>query len=137
MKKTDLLMLLVLGLNCTGCKKDKTTEALRGTYKGKLVITNYAPKSISETDVELTLNSKNYSSTKGSGTFQLLEENVLDFKDINNWLANFDWKTILMGKYKYEKKGDSLILIKIFNPPGDRESLVPWPVYRYRLALVK
>lgn len=46
----------------------------------------------------------------GSGSFEILKDDLLDFKDKNVWMANFDWGLILNGKYKYRFKGDSLIL---------------------------
>jgi hypothetical protein len=70
--------------------------------------------------VEVNFSSDSYQSTGnsnyipagGSGTFHILENKNIEFKNTNMWTANFDWNLILNGTYTYKLKGDSLILSK-------------------------
>jgi len=108
----------------SGCSDKLSLSALDGTYTGEF---HY----ISPTDTvkrtgpaSITFNQQNFTSARnadripagGSGTLELLDDNLIDFKDENVWTANFDWGLILNGKFKYEFKGDSLILNRYFEP---------------------
>ncbi|WP_432713915.1 hypothetical protein [Pedobacter sp.] len=124
MKKL-LLLTLSIGL-LWSCKSTENQAKFTGTFKGKFI--TGTPGATTATESQLTFNQSNYTSTKGSGTFKVLDKKVINFADENMWTANFDWNTILKGDYTYEVKGDSLILNK---------TAVTDAIYQYRLGLQK
>ncbi len=113
MKKLIYLSLLTLAL--AGCKKEDKQTLLDGTYAGTFRTLINNKQQIS--DFEVTLNEKRFTTNKGGagrGPFEVDERDNVKFVDELFYTANFDWNTILTGEYKYQIKGDSLILDKIF-----------------------
>lgn len=140
MYKKILIAAFILALS--GCSDKLTLSALNGTYTGKFYyippgenLNNEvsAPASVSFSDNNYSSKGgSGYIPAGGSGTFEIQkEEEILDFKDQNIWTANFDWGLILNGKYKYQVKGDSLILTR-FTEPCPSCSMMP-DLYQYRL----
>ncbi len=104
-----LLALLIF----VGCKKENT-NSLDGIYTG--VFEAYSGNRQLNTDIEILFSANRFEIKKGlkigSGTFTLLDSTTVEFKDENTWTADFDTALILEGSYKYEIKGNSLILTK-------------------------
>ncbi|WP_423148109.1 hypothetical protein [Rubrolithibacter danxiaensis] len=112
----SLKLYCILAVGCLySCSEKIDLAHLKGTYKGTFIHTDmlssfYPPPS---EEAIVMFNSNTYTaSPKGSGTFDILTENKIKFKDQNIWTANFDWNTILNGEYSYKLKGDSLFLQK-------------------------
>jgi hypothetical protein len=133
------ILVPALLLLLSGCGDKLTYSALNGDYTGKF---NYLhPESMKITTGEATISFSDHRfSTRrnsnnipagGSGTFDILKDKMIEFKDENIWTANFDWGLILNGKYSYELKGDSLILSR-YREPCPNCSMVP-SLYQYRL----
>jgi hypothetical protein len=135
--------LLILGFITvlSGCSDKLNLSALNGTYTGKFYYTPPAG-SIKTGNASVSFSDNTYSSTAdaeripagGSGTLEILQDDVINFKDQNIWTANFDWGLILSGKYKYEMKNDSLILTRYNEhcPPNENCGIV-YTLYQYRL----
>ena len=132
MKKLIYLSLAMLALSA--CEKEEKQTLLDGTYSGtfRTLINNKEQVS----DFEVTLNDRRFVTNKGGagrGSFEVDERDNVKFVDELFYTANFDWNTILTGDYKYQFKGDSLILDKVFIMTADR---LP-SNYQYRLKKVK
>lgn len=90
-------------------------EQLTGYYEGIFMRIDNGARKEGETNLKLrdsTYRSKgqpNRVPAGGSGSWKI-DGNTLVFRDKNIWTADFDWHLILNGKYRYEIKGDSLIL---------------------------
>ncbi|MEJ5963545.1 hypothetical protein [Pedobacter immunditicola] len=121
--KTMLILMMSI---CTilGCKENNASMTIDGTYVGKFIYGT--PGSMISADSQVTFSGNNYNSTLGSGTYEVMNNNTVRFKDVNIWTANFDWNTILNRDYIYELKGDSLIMTKPSNAAV---------MYQYRLKL--
>lgn len=116
----------------TGCKKDRVTAEFKGTYTGRF--TAYRTNQI-VSDTEIAFSGNRFEFKKGfkggSGTFKVLNETRVEFEDENFWTAEFDWALILSGDYKYEIKGDSLILTR--EVPQSNSVNYRNYLYQYRL----
>lgn len=108
----------------SGCSDKLTFSALEGTYTGEFhyispvdTVKRTGPASISFKQQNFTsAGSTDRIPAGGSGSIEILDDKMIEFKDENIWTANFDWGLILNGKFKYEFKGDSLILNRYFEP---------------------
>jgi len=116
------------------CEKDEKRPQLDGTYAGTFrTLVNTKEKS---TEFQVTLNSRRFTTEKGGtgrGAFEIGDRNFITFADELFYTANFDWNTLLTGDYRYEQKGDSLILDKVFISPANG---VPGIYYQYRLKKI-
>jgi len=140
MLKKLLVAAVILALS--GCSDKLSLDALSGTYTGKF---HYVSPDLSKetADAKIVFTQQNYSSqgnsnkipAGGSGAFEIEEGNILNFKDENIWTANFDWLLILNGKFKYDLKGDSLILTR-YSEPCPSCSMQAGS-YQYRLKRTK
>jgi len=104
-------------------KKDNEISALNGKYSGTFYYSNlngiFSPQGLYSSPVTVTFSGNNYASTSnsnqmpagGSGRYKISGQQA-EFKDTNNWTADFDWGLILNGDYSYQIKSDSLILNK-------------------------
>lgn len=112
---------------CTllGCKENIAGMTFKGTYAGQFTYGTTGGTPVT-TASQVTFNENDYNSSLGSGTYEVLNNNTIRFKDVNLWTADFDWNTILSGDYNYEIKGDSLIMTKKTNATN---------MYQYRLKL--
>ncbi|MET3115545.1 hypothetical protein AAKU52_003294 [Pedobacter sp. CG_S7] len=129
-----LLFLALITTTFLSCKKNTDPLPLNGTYSGQFIhgTKGYTTNKV----VEVNFNRSNYVATKGSGTFLVQQNNIINFSDKNMWAANFDWNTILNGEYSYEIKSDSLILTKLFWYSGRAELAYGIAVVsQYRLKL--
>lgn len=126
-------------LALSGCSDKLSPDALSGTYTGKF---HYLMPESSEkvtADAKIIFRERRYSSqgntnkipAGGSGDFEIQGGEIINFKDENVWTANFDWGLILNGKYKYDFKGDSLILSRFTEPCPT--CLSQAGLYQYRL----
>lgn len=119
-----LSILIILLFTFFGCiKKDLINPSLKGTYSGTFYYSNstlgFFPAGLYSAPVTVTFSENKFNCTSGpnsipaggSGTFEILDRNI-QFKDSNNWTANFDWGLILNGNYSYQIKSDSLIFTK-------------------------
>jgi len=138
------LLIAAFILVSAGCSDKLNLSALNGTYTGKFY---YIPPadSMKIADATVSFSDNTYSSqgnpdyipAGGSGTVEILEGDLLNFKDKNVWTANFDWGLILNGKYKYQVKGDSLILNRYFEHcPTGTDCGVVYTSYQYRLKRI-
>ena len=122
-----LLFFALITATFLSCKKNTDPLPLNGTYSGQFIYGTRG-NTIAK-PVEVNFNRSNYVATKGSGTFLVQQNNIINFSDKNMWPANFDWNTILNGEYNYEIKSDSLILTKLFSYSGRTE-------WAYSIAIV-
>lgn len=135
------LFLIGVILAFAGCTDKSTLKAFNGTFTGQFY---YVPPGKTLEDkvsapASVSFSADNYSSqgnsdripAGGSGTFDVQQNNLIDFKDKNRWTANFDWGLILTGKYSYEFKGDSLILTRYIEPCPS--CYTAFTLYQYRL----
>lgn len=137
------ILFAAIALTVSGCTDKLTVSALNGTFAGKFYYMPPSETTIVSADAEVSFSDSRYSSkgntgyvpAGGSGTFEIQENHILDFKDQNIWTANFDWGLILNGKYSYEINGDSLILNRFMEPCIDC-SMAP-STYQYRLKRSK
>jgi len=120
-----LFTLVLMVTIFAGCKNREDTIVLNSTYSGEFI--SGTPGSTETSASQVTFNQNKYTSTKGSGTYQIKTQQIISFNDENFWTANFDWNTILKGDYAYEIKGDSLIMTK----------KIEAAIYQYRLKLQK
>lgn len=127
-----IIYLSLFAFAFAGCEKENSLGQLDGTYTG--TFRTMANNNERVTDFEVSLNAKRFTTTKGGagrGPFELLGNQKIRFDDELVYTANFDWSTLLGGEYKYEIKGDSLILNKILDTP------VKGVYYQYRLKKTK
>lgn len=137
MFKKLLAATLILALS--GCSDKLSLDALSGTYTGKFHYLTPENSAKVTADAKITFSDHTYSSLRntnyipagGSGVFEIQPEEILNFKDENIWTANFDWGLILNGKYKYDLKGDSLILTRYTEPCPNCSMQAG--LYQYRL----
>jgi hypothetical protein len=135
------LLLITAVVLASGCTDKLTVSALNGTYTGQFYYLEpgkssndlvTAPASISFSDKHYTSQGQpNRIPAGGLGTFEIEENDLLNFREQNVWTANFDWGLILNGKYTYEIKGDSLILDRYIEPCPSC-TMTPG-TYQYRL----
>lgn len=137
-----LTILFVLIATVSACTDKLTFDALEGTYTGQFyyispedTIKRTGPASVSFTHRSYTSQGNpDKIPAGGSGPFEILGDDLLDFKDQNVWTANFDWGLILNGKYKYRFRGDSLILTR-YTEPCSTCIMAP-SLYQYRLKRI-
>ena len=120
-----LFTLVLMVTIFAGCKNREDKIALNSTYSGEFI--SGIPGSTETSASQVTFNQNKYTSTKGSGTYEIKTQQIISFNDENFWTANFDWNTILKGDYAYEIKEDSLIMTK----------KIETAIYQYRLKLQK
>jgi hypothetical protein len=131
--KTLLFLTVIIG-TILGCEENQVNKTFNGTYSGQFI--HGTTGATVTSDSQVSFNGNNYSSTKGSGTYEVLENNIVQFKDVNFWTADFDWNTILKGRYNYELKGDSLIMTKLFELVDNQNNASSVPtIYQYRLKV--
>ncbi|MGF1923508.1 MAG: hypothetical protein ACQUHE_04970 [Bacteroidia bacterium] len=133
MKKLFYLSLLSLGL--MACEKEENTAIIDGTYSG--TFRTLINKKEQSTEFEVTLKDRRFVTNKGGaglGPFELGERNKVKFADELFYTANFDWNTILTGEYRYQIKGDSLILEKVIALPTSGSDAATY--YQYRLKKI-
>ena len=141
MKKSKIILLLSAAILLTSCSKDET-KLLMGEYSGAYYYEAYnmrAPeKSGSPVFLKLekgnTFESNGLSNRRpagGSGDYEILSNNTVEFTDRNYWTADFDWNLILNGRFTYELKEDSLILTRYVEPCPN--CIVKPSSYQYRL----
>ncbi len=113
------LVLLSFIFFAFSCEKQESNFIEETTYKGTFYIT--APNIKSQSvPVSITLNNGTYSCSNGenfypaggSGTYNLLNNNQIEFTDTNVWTANFDWGLILNGDYNIVKTDENITLTK-------------------------
>ena len=122
-----------------GCSDKLNLSTLNGTYTGKFYYSPPADTTLTVAEASVSFSDNTYSSqgntnyipAGGAGTLEILEDNLINFKDKNIWTANFDWGLILNGKYKYELKSDSLILTRYREPCDSCKFALS--LYQYRL----
>ena len=129
-----LMYLALIGVTLSACEKEEKASMLNGTYSGtfRSLVNNKEQRS----EFEVTLDNRRFITNKGGaghGPFEVGENGKVKFVDELFYTADFDWNTILTGEYKYQLKGDSLILDKIFIMTADR---LP-SSYQYRLKKIK
>ncbi|WAC39820.1 hypothetical protein [Pedobacter sp. SL55] len=112
MKQTYLLLVFYLLL--TACEKDQSLRNFEGNYNGIFNASSYglkinAPTEIAFANGRFTVN-EGYK--LGSGTYKIISNNVVEFKDENYWTAEFDWALLLSGEYDYKINGNNLVLTK-------------------------
>ena len=112
--KLYIVALLVL----FSCRK-LTNGVETGNYKGKFIATYPNTNYTLSGSTILELKRKTYTCTGnesrapagGSGRYEI-EKDYIEFFDENLWTDDFDHSLILNGKYEYNAKGKTLILIK-------------------------
>ena len=119
--KGFIVALLILGCAFSGCEKDIITN-FSGRYSGIFIYNNPADSQALPPSgpASITFDKNTYTSTGnpdripagGSGTFEVINSQDVKFEDSNRWTADFDWGLILNGEYRYQAKGDSLLLAK-------------------------
>ena len=134
---------LVLALS--GCTDKLTYKALNGTFSGQFYYIEPGKLStnVVSAPVSVSFSGDKYSSTGnpdripagGSGTVDILENDLLNFQDKNGWTANFNWLLILDGKYHYELEKDSLIITRYWDLCPTCDSVAP-TLYQYRLKRI-
>jgi len=124
--RTILILMMTICIPI-GCKENNASITVNGTYAGKFTYVTPGGTRVSA-DSQVVFSENNYNSSLGSGTYEILNSNMIQFKDVNFWTADFDWNTILNRDYTYEIKGDSLIMTKQANAAI---------IYQYRLKLQK
>jgi hypothetical protein len=137
MNRNKWICLLTFSMLFASCSEKDHIRLLNGKYEGTFHHSVIAPVA-----VELA-HGNTYSSSGnpdripagGSGTFSILENKMIEFKDKNMWTADFDWNLILTGRFNYEIKGDSLILIRYFEPCAVCSKSY-YPSYQYRLKRI-
>jgi len=139
-----LIIVALISLSA-GCSDKLSVNTFNGTYAGEFFYVE--PEKRLENKVSapaaVTFSGENFSSVGnenrlpagGSGRFDVLKNNLVNFNDENIWTANFDWGLILSGKYNYELKGDSLILTRYREPCPTCD--VVSGLYQYRLKRTK
>lgn len=145
MKHNRLPFLFTFLIFMASCSDKLNVNLLAGNYTGFFYYTppGETKSKGSQEAVSLNLTGNTYSSTGipdripagGSGEFSVLNNNEVEFKDKNIWTADFDWKLILNGRFKYELKNDSLILTRFFEICATCEikpGMLPGQ-YQYRL----
>ena len=140
---TKIIFFAAILLSLSACSDKLSVDTLEGTFTGKFYYLPPSESRMVSADAEVSFSDSRYSSkgntgyvpAGGSGTFAIQNDQIVDFKDENIWTANFDWGLILNGKYKYEVKGDSLILNR-YNEPCINCSTAPG-TYQYRLKRSK
>lgn len=118
------IILAAIVLTVSACTDKLTVSTINGTYTGKFYYTPPSDTNKASGDAEVSFSDSKYTSkgnkdyipAGGSGSFEIQNDHILDFKDQNIWTANFDWGLILNGKYKYQLKGDSLLLNRLTEP---------------------
>ncbi|NEU08209.1 hypothetical protein GZH53_07790 [Flavihumibacter sp. R14] len=133
------MIILALCMAFAACTDKLSPGALNGTYQGRFFYRPSNDLPVQSGNAEISFSENRYSSGRnasyipagGSGTLEILEENVINFSDENIWTANFDWGLILEGKYNYRFKGDSLILTRSYDPCPNCNTVNP--LYEYRL----
>lgn len=134
MKKLIYLSLIALALSA--CEKEEKPPLLDGTYSG--TFRTLANKKEQIRDFEFTLNDRRFVTNKGGaglGPFEIGPRGTVKFVDELFYTANFDWNTILTGEYRYQIKGDSLLLDKSIDLPTSGSD--PATYYQYRLKKIK
>jgi hypothetical protein len=137
MKRTRLTILsLTILLLTISCDEESIKVNIEGEYVGTFTVEYIDGSSFSNT-VSIHLNKDNsYNSSGngnqndfypagGSGTFNLLNGEKINFSDSNIWLAHFDWHLILAGEYDYSISGDKLTIHKELSEFG---------LYKYELT---
>lgn len=126
-----LCYLFILALAFSACKKDKGTNAFKGSYEGTFRTIVNQKMVMSESKVLFSDDQYYSMKGRGSGKFSLQGNSIVRFEDKNIWTADFDWGLILNGDYQYKTKGDSLILTKIL--PALPYANTVYNYYQYRL----
>jgi hypothetical protein len=137
-----LIYLAILIAAISGCTDKLTFSAMEGTYSGQFhyispldTVKKIAPASVSFSDrTYISQRNQDRVPAGGSGSFEILRDHLLEFKDQNIWTADFDWGLILNGKFRYEVKGDSLILSR-YSEPCASCSMAP-SLYKYKLKRI-
>jgi len=118
---------------------------LDGNYTGHYYFTGPGETRTikSQNTVSVRLSDKEYTSSGetsripagGSGEFNLVDKEEIQFSDKHVWTADFDWNLILNGRFIYELKNDSLILTRKFEickTCSIKPGMLPG-LYQYRL----
>lgn len=149
MKNLHYVLLSFLALITASCDENSSPSvSLDGNYSGYFYYIPPGETNVvkAPTPLSIKLDGTQFSVSKifskfpagGSGTFSVLNNKEVDFKDENFWTADFDWNLILNGRYSYSIDKDSLILTRTrpacsscdyANFPLDKPSL-----YQYRLG---
>jgi hypothetical protein len=132
--------MLALAITISACTdKISPVVQLNGTYEGRFFYRPSSDLQVQSGTAEISFSDNRYSSGRnsgyipagGSGSLEVLKDNIISFKDENIWTANFDWGLILNGKYQYQFRGDSLILTRSYE--SCQNCKTDGPLYEYRL----
>lgn len=121
MKTKILTLFLTLGIlvftSCENNDNNTLVQIPNGKYTG-IITVEYANGNTFSYPVTVGFMEENfytitddfdYYPTGGNGTFEI-NCTTIDFKDINPWIANFDWNLILNGQYDYSLNGNELLI---------------------------
>ncbi len=134
--KSAVLLLSVVFL-LTGCSGKLDFAKLKGSYSGTFsYFHSEDSKAVKNAPVAVNFTQNAYESSSGinyfpaggTGVFAVLDGQKIKFEDQKIWrTTNFDWELVLNGEYRYDRKGDSLILTKGSSTTN---------LYQYRLKRV-
>lgn len=124
----QIILIAIVSFALISCNKDddnNRNQTLNGNYNGTFTV-EYLNGDTFSNPVQVRFNIENsYESSRndndipagGSGTYKL-NNSTIDFTDVNQWTADFDWNLILNGEYNYSINGKELILSANKNDVG-------------------
>lgn len=136
-----IITMLIISLSFSACTdKVSPVAKLSGTFDGTFFYRPASDLQVQSGSAKISFSENRYVSARnatyipagGSGTLEILMDDLISFKDENIWTANFDWGLVLNGNFKYRFKGDSLILTRR-NDTCPNCKPYSSPLYEYRL----
>lgn len=118
MFKIIVITIFFLSLNsCNNDENNNLTQNLEGNYTGTFTV-EYLNGDTFSNPVTISFNGENnyqsssnddYYSAGGNGTYEK-GNSTINFNDVNQWTANFDWNLILSGEYNYSINRNELLI---------------------------
>lgn len=126
MFKIIVITIFFLSLNsCNNDDNNNQPQNLEGSYTGTFTV-EYLNGDTFSNPVTVSFNGENnyqsssnddYFPAGGSGTYEK-DNSMINFNDVNQWTANFDWNLILNGEYNYSINGNELMISANKNDVG-------------------